>query len=144
MQEDRFDGTAGTMSDSASPVTGFSHVQLLVSDVATSARWYSMVLGMEELASADDGTYVALRHGRSKMVVVLSDDGAGTSPVPGITRLDHIAFAVPDGASLEAWASQLRRSGIDHTGVVDELGKPSLILTDPDGIQVELVAPPGS
>jgi catechol-2,3-dioxygenase len=129
---------------SASPVTGFSHVQLLVSDIAQSERWYSLVLGLERLAFADDGTYVALRNPTGRIVVVLSVARDPESGIVGTQRLDHIAFAAPDGASLEAWASQLRELGIDHSGVVDELGKPSLVLTDPDGIQIELVAPPGS
>ncbi len=132
------------MSVEGSPVTGFSHVQLRVSDVSASERWYSVVLGLERLASADDGTYVALRHRPSKMVVVLSDEGATVSGGSDVARLDHIAFAVPNGADLERWASQLGKLGINHSGVVDELGKPSLILTDPDGIHVELVAPSGS
>ena len=129
---------------SASPVTGFSHVQLLVSDIAVSECWYSLVLGLERLAFADDGTYVALRHPTGRIVVVLSLALDPESGFVGTQRLDHIAFAVPDGASLEAWASQLRELGIDHSGVVDELGKPSLVLTDPDGTQIELVAPSGS
>ena len=57
-------------------------------------------------------------------------------------RLDHLAFAVPDGDTLRAWADALSQAGIDHAGVVDELGKPSLQLRDPDGIAIELVAPP--
>jgi catechol-2,3-dioxygenase len=132
------------MSDTGSPVTGFSHLQLLVSDVGASERWYSVVLGLERLAFADDGTYVALRHRPSNVIVVLSSAGDGTSPAAEAARLDHIAFAVPDGASLESWASQLLDLGIGHSGIVDELGKPSLMLTDPDGIHIELVAPPGS
>ncbi|MGO9343533.1 MAG: VOC family protein [Acidimicrobiales bacterium] len=132
------------MSDSESPVSGFSHIQLLVSDVAASEHWYSLVLGLDRLAADDEGTYVALRHRRSRTVVVLSDQGSVASGVQEVSRLDHIAFAVPDGPGLESWAKQLREQGIDHSGVVDELGKPSLLLTDPDGIHVELVAPPGS
>jgi catechol-2,3-dioxygenase len=77
-------------------------------------------------------------------VVVLSAAGAERSDAAGTKRLDHLAFAVAGGPSLEAWASQLRAQGIDHCGVADELGKPSLVLIDPDGIRVELVAPPGS
>ena len=55
--------------------------------------------------------------------------------------LDHLAFAVPDGRALEAWAAHLREVGIDHPGVVSENGNPSLQLRDPDGTAVELVAP---
>ncbi len=141
MRQGRNDGKARTMTAPGSPVVGLSHIQLLVSDVAASERWYSLVLGLERLASAEDGSYVALRHRPSKVVVVLSG-GADTSGASRRDRLDHIAFAVPDGTVLEAWASQLLEQGIEHSGLSDELGRPSLLLTDPDGIHVELVAPP--
>ncbi len=126
---------------SAAPVTGFSHVQLLVRDVPTSERWYTTVLGLERMVASDDGSYVALRHQPSKIVIVLTPYGAGDS-ADGAGALDHLAFAVPDGSTLEQWARQLTECGIEHPGVVDELGKPSLVLTDPDGNHIELVAPP--
>jgi len=58
--------------------------------------------------------------------------------------MDHLAFAVADATTLQAWADELTGRGIEHGGVVDELGKPSLQLLDPDGISIELVAPAGS
>lgn len=124
------------------PLTALSHVQLLVSDVAASERWYVAALGLERMTAAPDGSYVALRHRESRIVVVLSEGGALDEGAA--QRLDHLAFAVPDGATLAAWAEELTCRGVAHPGVVDELGKPSLQLTDPDGIHVELVAPPGS
>ncbi len=121
------------------PVTGFSHVQLLVSDVATSERWYSTVLGLEPFASDPAEGYVALRHRPSGVVVVLTErDGEAAVGGP----LDHLAFAVPDGDELRRWADHLTTCGIEHPGIVLELGKPSLQLRDPDGISIELVAPP--
>jgi catechol-2,3-dioxygenase len=122
-----------------SPMTGFSHVQLLVRDVPTSERWYATVLGMDRLTAADDDSYVALRHRPSRVVVVLTPGDGGDE-----SALDHLAFAVPDGPTLAAWADELTARGIDHPGVVDELGKPSLVLEDPDGNHIELVAPPGT
>jgi len=110
---------------------GLSHVQLLVSDVAASARWYRAVLGLVLFDEDPDIGYVALRHRGAKLS---SDDGAGVG-------LDHLAFAVPDGESLVSWAEHLGEVGIDHDGVVLENGHPSLQLRDPDGIAVELVAP---
>jgi len=123
------------------PIGGFSHVQLRVSDVAASESWYSTVLGLDRLEASDNGSYVALMHRPSRVVVVLSgsDGQAG-----GDGALDHLAFGVPDGPTLRAWADHLTSWGIEHPGVVDELGKPSLVLRDPDGNQIELVAPPGS
>ena len=124
----------------AAPITGLSHVQLLVSDIGASARWYRTVLGLEPYVEDLDGGYVALRHRGAKVVVVLTagDAGAGVGESP---RLDHLAFAVPDGEALEAWADHLTGIGIDHPGVVLENGNPSLQLRDPDGVAIELVAP---
>jgi len=123
------------------PLLGFSHIQLRVRDVDASRDWYSTVLGIEPYRAADDGSYVALRHRPSQMVVVISRrlDGAadGACDVP----LDHLAFAVPDGDVLRRWAEHLAESGIEHAGVELEQGRPTLQLVDPDGISIELVAP---
>jgi catechol-2,3-dioxygenase len=121
-----------------SPMTGFSHVQLRVSDVQVSEQWYTLVLGLDRFAGDDDAGHVALRHRASGVVVVLSARG---TPTGTDTALDHLAFAVPDGDALHAWAETLTDAGVAHDGVVLELGKPSLQLRDPDGNAIELVAP---
>ncbi len=117
------------------PVTGFSHLQLRVRDVPVSVEWYCAVLGMEVMS--EHGDVVALRSRATRMVIVVSpgDSDVDRSPI------DHVAFAVPDGPTLEAWAAHLRGLGLTVPDVVDELGKPSLQLRDPDGNAVELVAP---
>ena len=131
--------TTETTASTPAPVTGFSHVQLLVSDVDASERWYTTVLGLVRLAADPAEGYVALRHPASGMVVVLSKDDGVESRHAG--RLDHLAFAVPDGGALRGWAEELTNAGIEHAGVGLELGRPSLQLRDPDGVAVELVAP---
>jgi len=117
------------------PVTGFSHLQLRVRHVPTSVDWYCAALGMEVMS--EHGDVVALRNRAARLVIVVSpgDPDVDRSPI------DHLAFAVPDGAALEAWAAHLRGLGLTVPDVVDELGKPSLQLRDPDGNAVELVAP---
>jgi glyoxylase I family protein len=127
----------------SAPITGLSHVQLLVADVSASAKWYSAVLGLVPFADDPDIGYVALQHRGGRFVVVLTRapsprDPSAESATDG---LDHLALAVPDGVALEAWAAHLTDVGIDHAGVVLEGGHPSLQLRDPDGIAIELVAP---
>ena len=122
----------------ASPMTGFSHVQLRVTNVAASEQWYATVLGLERFSGDDSVGYVALRHKPSGVVIVLS---MLETSYRADSALDHLAFAVPDGATLAAWALHLSDAGIEHDGIVLELGKPSLQLRDPDGNAIELVAP---
>ena len=128
-------GDAESMVATA-PVTGFSHMQLNVTDVPRSVAWYCAVLGMDVMLERPDVT--ALRNREAHLVIVIGPAervDVSTSPV------DHFAFAVPDGDSLQAWADHLTGLGIEHPGVILELGKPSLQLVDPDGNSVELVAP---
>jgi len=123
-----------------SPMTGFSHVQLLVTDLRASEEWYTTALGLTRYAADESKGYVALRHDASGVMIVLTPrDGHAAGTV-----LDHLAFEVPDGAVLQTWADHLTDAGITHPGIVLELGKPSLQLRDPDGNSIELVAPPGS
>ena len=118
------------------PVTGFSHMQLNVADVARSVAWYRAVLGMDVLVERPEVT--ALQNRAARLVIVV---GKAERLDPSTSPVDHIAFGVPDGEALQAWAEHLTAAGIEHPGVVLELGKPSLQLVDPDGNEVELVAP---
>jgi glyoxylase I family protein len=140
-------------SPPGAPITGLSHVQLLVSDVQASAQWYVMALGLEPYAEDLDVGYVALRHRGARLVVVLTsvpNVAPGPAGAPGLPdssatespgTLDHLAFAVPDENTLRSWADHLTLIGIEHPGIVLEGGNPSLQLRDPDGIAIELVAP---
>ncbi len=135
----------------AAPITGLSHVQLVVSDLRVSADWYTTVLGLECQAEDVGAGYVALRHRQARLVIVLSTvpeegtgsgDGVGSEGArPGSPgSLDHLAFAVPDGTALQAWADHLAGAGIGHQGIALENGNPSLQFRDPDGNAIELVA----
>ncbi|MGA2474715.1 MAG: VOC family protein [Acidimicrobiales bacterium] len=135
--------TSVNESGHGAPITELSHVQLLVSDVGESARWYAAALGLVPFTEDLDIGYVALQHSAAKIVVVLTHGANAGDRSPGSVDpvLDHLAFAVPDGDSLDAWASHLTETGIDHAGVVLENGHSSLPLRDPDGTAIELVAP---
>ncbi|HEY1467293.1 MAG TPA: VOC family protein [Acidimicrobiales bacterium] len=136
--------THNTAVRTDAPVTGLSHVQLLVSDVRASAEWYTLALGLEPYAGSIEIGYVALRHRGANVVVVLSkrpdaSGELGEVTTPSGETLDHLAFAVSDEGALRAWADHLSACGLDHLGVVLENGNPSLQLRDPDGTAIELV-----
>jgi glyoxylase I family protein len=132
--------TKGVEQRTAAPMTGLSHVQLLVSDVRASADWYRTALGLEGYVEDFDIGYVALRHRGARIVVVLTSPD-GDAQEPGRGRLDHVAFSVPDEEALRSWADHLTEAGVEHPGIILENGNPSLQLRDPDGIAIELVAP---
>ena len=117
-----------------SPVRGFSHVQLRVSDMEKSAEWYSTALGMTEMARGE--TYLALNGGR--YTVVLSPGYSGARD------LDHVAFTVSSADDLAAWAERLTAAGIPHDGLSTTMNGVELHLYDPDGLEIELIAPPAS
>ena len=126
---------------SPAPITGLSHVQLVVPDVAACTAWWTTALGLEQLYADDTGAVVALRHRQANLVIVLSTPPAPPASGASATHLDHLAFAVSDRATLESWAAHLTAVGIDHPGIISERGRPSLQLVDPAGVHVELVAP---
>ena len=66
----------------------------------------------------------------------------GTVPPHGGTGIQHIAFAVPDPAALDAWRSRLERHGIEiESRVRWQRGGESLYVRDPDGHSIELITP---
>ena len=66
-------------------------------------------------------------------------DGGFDEHRPG---LDHLSFGCADRAELETWAARLDELGIAHGGIVDAHYGSGLSFRDPDGIALELFAPP--
>ena len=56
--------------------------------------------------------------------------------------LDHVAFGCADRTELEKWARRLDELGIEHEGIKDAHYGSGLSFRDPDGIALELFAPP--
>ena len=53
-----------------------------------------------------------------------------------------MAFGVADRAELAAWAGRLDALGVAHGDIVDASYGSGLAFRDPDGIALELFAPP--
>ena len=124
-----------------------AHVAVTVTDLAASSEWYERLIGAAPVLDEDTdggfhhtvfmigGTLIGL-HAHPT-----TDANEGFSEFrPG---LDHIGFGCADRAALEVWEARLDELKIAHGGIVDAHYGSGLSFRDPDGIALELFAPPG-
>jgi glyoxylase I family protein len=132
-------------------ISGIHHLGLTVRDVDASAAWYMEVLGFRQAGEfrSPDGARrkVFLRHDGLRARLGLTQHREGGREVFDETHvgLDHLAFAVADGAELDAWAARLADAGVVHSPVAPANSIPGaavLVFRDPDNIQLELFADP--
>ncbi len=123
-------------------ITGFSHVQLVVRDVAATVAWYSTVLEVEPFVQGTlaAGPYAAFRHPAGFVLGMQTATGEQATRLSS-TAVDHLAFAVAGRDELEAMRERLLDAGLDVGPVFDEAVSHNVRLRDPDGLVVELTAP---
>lgn len=140
-----------TRSPQGATWSGVHHVTLNVQDVAASEQWYGDVLGFARLTGYGTETFqrVILRAGDGRMTLGLNRHTAPEAEQPFDERragLDHLAFQVPDREALEAWRERFESLGVTHSEIKPAAvpGSFLIVFRDPDGIQLELFAPPSA
>ena len=145
---------AGVSDTSEATINGVHHFSPTVSDVEASATWYEQVFSMMRLPipfahheREETGYAVVLIDPVSGLAIGLHHNEANEGePFDECrTGLDHIGFAVPTRASLDAWAAKLDGLGIAHSGVreiSDPMPLATLVFRDPDNIQLEFIHSP--
>ena len=132
------------MANSAT-IPAITHVAVTVSDLAVSEPWYTMVLGVEPVLDEDTGPFrhvvFAIGGGQLFGLHVFPDGPSGVFN-PRRPGLDHIAFACANRTELARWQDRLDELGIKHGGIVDAHYGSGLALEDPDGVALEVFAPP--
>jgi catechol 2,3-dioxygenase-like lactoylglutathione lyase family enzyme len=133
------DGSAGVKTG------GVHHARITVSDPARSREFYTGLLGFEPMMDFPDGfivtngtLFLGLRTGPDPAKAT-----AGGRFDPNNIGLDHLSLSVGSKADLETAQAQARASGVPCGEIVDfgpQFGFYVLMLEDPDGIQIELVA----
>lgn len=138
------------------PVTGYAHVRLTVTDIERSRRFYDDVFGfpvaVEVPADADEATRERLWFVFGGVIYAIGDGQVfGLRPVAphgdafdeDRVGLDHVSFGVADRAALDAVAAKLDDLGVAH-GPVKDIGQGFVLeFRDPDGVALELMAPAG-
>ena len=83
-------------------ITGFSHVQLIVSDVGKSADWYQRALCMEQFTGGTfaGGEYAGLRSRSGGFVIGLQSAQPDQPASPAAGSIEHLSFAVADRDTL--------------------------------------------
>ena len=129
-----------------------THVALTVSDLSVSVPWYRRLLDADPVLDEDTGPF---RH----VVWSVGSTLLGLHEFPGAADadadahrafderrpgLDHVAFGVADRGDLEKWRSRLDELGVAHGGIVDAGYGSGLSFRDPDGLPLDLFAPPRS
>jgi glyoxylase I family protein len=124
-----------------------THVALTVRDLTASVLWYGALFDAEPVL--DEDTDPDFHH-----TVYLLDNGTlfglhqheRAAPDERFSELrvglDHVAFGCADRGELEKWSRRLDELGIAHGEIKDAPYGSGLSFRDPDGIALELFAPP--
>jgi len=133
------------------PIAGIHHVTALAGDPQANADFYTGVLGLRLVKKTvnydDPGTYHLYygdELGRPGTLLTFFPWPHARRGQLGAGQATVTSFSVPEG-SFAYWSERLRRSGTAHDeprrrGEDEEF----LRLLDPDGLELELVAHPGS
>jgi catechol-2,3-dioxygenase len=124
-----------------------THVALTVRDLRVSVPWYEELLDADPVLDEDtdpdfhhtvyllgNGTLLGLhQHKTTAPPERFSEHRVG---------LDHVAFGCANRGELEKWERRLDELGVQHGGIKDAAYGSGLSFRDPDGIALELFAPP--
>lgn len=115
------------------------HVSMVVSDAEKSLKFYSGVLGLEQIERPDLGFPGAwLRVGTNEQIHLLELENP--DPVTGRPehggRDRHLALSVSELAPVRA---DLEKNGVPYT--LSKSGRQALFCRDPDGNAVEILEP---
>jgi catechol-2,3-dioxygenase len=124
-----------------------THVALTVRDLSVSVPWYEALFDAKPVL--DEDTDPDFHH----TVYLLGNTLIGlhqhktTAPAGQFSEynvgLDHVAFGCANRSELEQWEKKLNDLGVKHGGIKDAAYGSGISFRDPDGIALELFAPPG-
>lgn len=127
------------------PIRGLHHVTAIASDPQRNLDFYTEVLGLRFVKKTvnfdDPGTYhfyFGDDAGTPGTILTFFPWPHATRGVRGAGEVTHTAFSIPP-SSIPYWQARLEVKGIPaSTGL--RFGETVLTFTDPDGMQIELVA----
>jgi catechol 2,3-dioxygenase-like lactoylglutathione lyase family enzyme len=126
---------------------GINHLALITTDMDSTVRFYTGVLGARLVATIGDPSF---RHyffeiGPRNTVAFFEYTGSTTEPFakpagipdPRAIQFDHVSFDLPDEQALLDLRNRLKEAGCEATDVVDHGFIRSVYFNDPNGIALE-------
>lgn len=137
---------------------GLHHLALTVTDLEASIAWYEALFSISYRMEAPHtgGVGRLLTDDEWSLIIVLHrhETNDGSAFTETVTGLDHAGFGFTRRAELEAFQSRLVAHGVVRVDVADRPLTQSpiadtpygsiLVFRDPDNIQLEGYAPPGT
>ena len=128
-------------------VEGLAEVVLNVRDMGRALAFYRDLLGLDLLSPPEQRNPVFLRAGAATAelpaLVVLVQLPADAPPFAAPRTLHHLALAVPAAAFDAAREALIARGLAPRSGQHPILPSRTMYVDDPDGNEVELIAPVG-
>lgn len=128
-------------------IEGVSHVALTVTDLARSKEWYQTLLGAQVLAEEKEDSHEFVVLLAPPLVIGLhvhAATPAGDRFDERRVGLDHVSFLCTGRDDLVEWEARLGELGIPHSPIADVYYGSVLVFRDPDNVQLELFALPGT
>jgi catechol 2,3-dioxygenase len=123
-------------STTIAPDTAMGAVELGVSELERSRRYYEQEIGLRVLEQ--DGGRLSLGVDGTELLVLVEEPGA--RPADGHTGLFHFALLTPDRPSLARWLAHAARDRVSLTGLSDHFVSEAIYLRDPDHHGIEIYA----
>lgn len=124
-----------------------AHVVLTIRDLEVSRPWYTRLFGTEPVLDENTGPFQhcvwLLPNGQLISLHQFWEPNMDAFDERRL-GLDHLAFGVATRAELEEWAKRLDDMGIERGKIIDASYGSGLAFRDPDNIQLEFFAPPGT
>jgi glyoxylase I family protein len=121
--------------------SGLDHINLSVTDLDRSRRFYRDVLGLAVQEAPDFlGGAFYFNVGEVELWFVRHDRTPDTDRFSEFrVGLDHLSFRAPDEAALHDLVNRLRAAAVETTGVKTDpaSSKRYVVFRDPDNIQLE-------
>jgi catechol-2,3-dioxygenase len=133
------------LGTSVTSVTGLAEVVMNVQDMAASLEFYRDLLGLEVISPPDMRSPVFLRAGAANAdlpaMVVLAQMPPRSPTFNPPQRLHHLALAIPAEIFDDTMSALTERGYEVRTGHHPVIPSRTMYVADPDGTEVELIAP---